>query len=297
MIQPVLSERVLIQQLLGTQNPDGGWSYRKGSSWIEPTAFAVLALQTQMAPGLKGALSGALARGVKWLLSTQKSSGGWAPNAAVDECTSVTSTATLALLRIAPKRLDKAVDWTAGQVYRNHLSLSFLLTRALHLPPTQAPGSVPWYPGTAGWVTPTALTALTLSRAARETNRPELHDLAGHCCAHLLSRRCSDNGWNHGGSPARSEDATSYPETTGLALLALRSASIELPDKAVALAKQFVAAPQSLEGLSWIQMALHSDTQPIPDPAIVPPPRTTRDAALRLIALSARSGRNVFLSA
>jgi hypothetical protein len=290
--------QALVRQLLVAQNPDGGWSYRKGSSWAEPTAFVLLALQKEEAAlDQSRAVASAVIRGVEWLLAEQKASGGWAPNAAVEECTSVTSVATLALLPFMPDSLDKALNWTAGQVYRDHLSLSYLLTRALHLPPTKAPGSVPWYPGTAGWVTPTSLTALTLLKAARERNRPDLRDLAFLCCSHLLSRRCTDNGWNHGGSNIRSEDAVSYPETTGLALLALRAASIDQPEAAVVLAKQFGAAPESLEGLSWIQLALQSDSYSIPDPATLPAPRTARDAALRLMALSARAGHNAFLTA
>lgn len=295
---PMAEAQALIQQLLAVQSPDGGWPYRKGSSWTEPTAFVVLALQSdQMVKPVNRPVLDAAKRGAEWLLAQQKISGGWAPNAAVSECTSVTSIATLALLPFAPTSLDKALQWTAGQVYRSHLSLSYLLAKALQLPPSQAPGSVPWYPGTAGWVIPTALTALALSKAARERNRPDLHAVALQCCSYLLSRRCADNGWNHGGSKTRSEDASSYPETTGLALLALRAASIAQPDSAVAVAKQFEAAPGSVEGLSWIQMALQSAAGSTSDPATLPIPRTTRDAALRLLALSAREGRNVFLSA
>jgi hypothetical protein len=163
------------------------------------------------------------------------------------------------------------------------------------MPPAHAPGSVAWYPGTAGWVTPTALSAIALIQGARLKNRPELQKLAAQSCAYLLSRRCLDNGWNHGGSATRSEDATSYPETTGLALLALRAAFVSLPPQSVLLARQFASKPESVEGLAWIQLALDSPGYPIPDPHPLPLPRTTRDCSLRLILLGAREGKNAFL--
>lgn len=280
----------LVQRLLATQNSDGGWSYLKGPSWTEPTALALLALQSE-----RDIQESPLGRGVSWLLSQQRPSGGWPPNPAVAECTSVTSLATLALLPSAPSALERAMTWTAGQVYRDHLSPSMILAKTLHLPLPHAPGSVPWFPGAAGWVMPTSLAILALSRCAREKNQPNLRTLALQSCSYLLTRRCIDNGWNHGGSKTRSEDATSYPETTGLALLALRAAGVPRPPASISLAKQFAQNPHSLEGLSWIQMALHSSSNAVPDPQCVPAARTNRDTALRLITLSTMQGSNILL--
>lgn len=291
------SEReALAGQLAHSQNEDGGWPYRHpGTSWTEPTAFSVLALQAadpSAAP---------VKRGLAWLLSKQSRQGGWSPKPQVTECTSVTSIAAFALLRCLPSGTESAsigrcVDWIANQVYSDGISLSLLLARALNLPPPHAPGSVPWYPGTAGWVIPTATTAITLARAAHQMNRPDLRAKAHQCCTYLLSRRCVDEGWNHGGSNVGSENAGSYPETTGLALLALRAAALEQPASALALAKRFADHPESVEGLSWIQMALSSPNQRIADPQTLPPTRTNRDIALRLLALSAAGGKNVLLA-
>ena len=220
----------LVQRLLTSQNSDGGWSYQKGTSWAEPTALSVLALQSIKDSSNQSSIQ----RGISWLISQQRSSGGWAPTAAVDECTSVTSLVTLAILRDALIALEKALDWTARQVYRNDLSLGLMLAKFFDLPPAHAPGSVPWYPGTAGWVMPTSFSVLALSRAARERDQPRLLALAQQSCSYLFGRRCIDNGWNHGGSKTRSEDASSYPETTGLALLALRAAEVVAPSPGVA---------------------------------------------------------------
>jgi hypothetical protein len=288
--------QTLVAKLIASQNSDGGWPYHQGISWSEPTALVMLALQSDQSPPVVSSRE----RALHWLLSQQKPSGGWSPNPNVAECTSATSVATLALLSQESHpsirdRLDSALAWTASQVYPDDLSLSLLLAKALHLPPSHAPGSVAWYPGTAGWVTPTALSTLALLRAARQRNRPDLRKLADQSCSYLLSRRCSDSGWNHGGSSTRSEDAISYPETTGLALLALRAASISLPPQSVALATRFAAQPGSIEGLSWLQLALESQDQYIPDPPQIPIPHTTRDCALRLALLQSREHGNVFL--
>jgi len=289
--------QALVARLLTSQNPDGGWPYSKGSSWTEPTGFGVLALQSERDSLAVSARN----RAVAWLQSQQKASGGWSPTPDVTECTSTTSVAALALLceekqnKAVFKNLDLALAWTASQVYPNNLSFSLLLARAFHVPPPHAPGSVAWYPGTAGWVTPTALATLALIRAAQQRNRPELRQFASATCSYLLSRRCLDQGWNHGGSSTRSEDANAYPETTGLALLALRSAMVKLPPESVALATRFTANPESIEGLSWIQLALESPGHIIADPERLPPPRTTRDCSLRLILLRSREDKNVFL--
>ncbi len=287
----------LVQWLLSSQNPDGGWPYVRGLSWVEPTGFSILALSLEQDPKAVSARH----RAVAWLLAQQKPSGGWAPNPSVSECTAVTSIATMALLtdnksrQVESRNVDNALRWAIEQVYPDDFSASLLFARVLHLPPPHAPGSVPWYPGTAGWVTPTSLSVLLMMRASQEKNRPELAGLAHQSCRYLLSRRCDDHGWNHGGSKTRSEDAISYPETTGLALLALRAASISQPQESVSLARRFAGNPESVEGLSWIQLALESFGQSISDPPRLPRQRTVRDSALRLITLNSRQGNNIFL--
>src|SRR4051812_20557511 len=135
--------------LVGLQNPDGGWSYSGGVSWTEPTVFALLALAAE---GPRN--SRALRRGAEWLRSRQRQDGGWPPEPSVDESTWVT-----ALPLLLPKELpvgdrDRAAGWVLSQsgretgwVYRLRM---FLLGAA---PATfNADHGWPWYPGAAAWV-------------------------------------------------------------------------------------------------------------------------------------------------
>src|SRR5450631_922739 len=77
--------------LLDTRNADGGWPSRRGRSWTEPTALALLALQGEQVPSKTRALTAA------WLANRQSADGGWPPCAEVPTSTWVTSLALLAL--------------------------------------------------------------------------------------------------------------------------------------------------------------------------------------------------------
>jgi hypothetical protein len=150
-------------------------------------------------------------------------------------------------------------------------------------------GGSPWFPGTAGWVTPTATSILALSRLDGANFAPQIEQGRRF----LLSRRCRDGGWNHGGSSFRSENATSYPETTGLALLALAGVSPGQLTTAVRLSEDFLKNPRSTEALSWLQMGLVAQGRKMENPQAPLPPRTVRDISLRLLALAALDGRTL----
>lgn len=281
------------QQLVAAQNADGGWSYqfteacaRGVCSWTEPTALALMACHAW------GLAPESYQRGLRRLAEDQRPDGGWAPNRTVDASTAVTSLALLALLPSKDHQAAaaKATHWTAGQVYTASFSPAFLLARLLNLPPAHAPGSVAWFPGTAGWVIPTAMSILALSQAAQVLHQPALSSLVSASQAYLLNRRCVDGGWNHGGTNTRSEEANSYPETTGIALLALSSLPAAQLADPLRFGQKLVRSPESLEGLSWLQLGLAANRQATPDPVTVRPPRTSRDAALRLLALAVRAG-------
>ncbi|HEY3938995.1 MAG TPA: hypothetical protein VGL97_16300 [Bryobacteraceae bacterium] len=139
------------------------------------------------------------------------------------------------------------------------------------------------------------MSILALSQSACLTGNRKLAALAGDGQAYLLSRRCCDGGWNHGGSKFRSENATSYPEMTGLALLALAGAPAPNLAPALRLAEAFLGHPESAEGRCWLQMGLLAHGRTIDMTAFPTCTYTTRDTSLRLLALAAANGKNRLL--
>jgi len=278
--------------LLNFRNADGGWPSRRGSSWTEPTALALLALQGEQVPSKTRALT------ANWLAKRQSADGGWTPCAEVPTSTWVTS---LALLALGQEKdysggYGLGTAWLSSHVYPEMNSVQSFLKATLGLSPSYAPGSSPWFPGTAGWVIPTAYAILALSCwSSRSRNRDHEQSMR-RAQAYLLSRRCVDGGWNHGGSPQRSESAPSYAETTGLALLALANHPSPSLAPTLNLAERLVDHPDSTEGLCWLVMGLsaHGRNRLI-NPQWKTQPRTTQEIALRLITNQTLRRRNPFL--
>src|SRR4051812_14447145 len=102
----------LQRRLLEAQNADGGWGYQDGSSWTEPTALALLALEAQQ---IKGSVS---ERARAWLHQKQRIDGGWPPGPSVNTSSWVTTLVLLALpeMDLASDDYQRAVDWTVGQI-------------------------------------------------------------------------------------------------------------------------------------------------------------------------------------
>lgn len=282
-----------LSSILASQGRDGGWGYRGGSSWTEPTVYALLAQQACRVTG------DAFMRGLEWLRRTQRPDGGWAPNPSVDQGTWVTA---LVLLLIAerPGTGDpgKAAQWLLNESGREssfiHRLRQWLLGASSE--EAQSYAGWPWYPGTAAWVTPTALTVLALEKVQRRSPAESIRERIEAGRQFLLSRRCADGGWNHGSTRALGYRAGSYPETTGLALLALHGLPDSRLSSSLATAEEGFRRCRSAEGLSWIRLGLlaHGRSGFQFPPGVMC--RTVVDAALWVLAEAAAQGNNVFLS-
>jgi hypothetical protein len=107
---------------------------------------------------------------------------------------------------------------------------------------------------------------------------------------------CADGGWNHGSTRALGYEAASYPETTGLALLALRGADSPKLAAALAAAERHLHATRSSNARSWLRLGLMAHGRPASSLGEEPPWRGILDAALCLLAEQAVDGGGSFWS-
>ena len=279
----------LIDRLLSMQNRDGGWPYVSGKSWTEPTALAILALQSARCP------IRSLERARSWLKMTQRRDGGWPPTLNIPQSTSVTSAAVLASLKTPgfEEQAHQGLIWILSQTGAHETLLTGILRALFNQPKIPSPlGGAPWYGGTAAWVAPTAMKILALSskltEASDESSRSELQKARQF----LLSRRLPDGGWNHGGAYAADEIVPSYPETTGLSLLALRGPGAHKLQSSLERAQSFFHNPGSLEAWAWLYMALTVHGLKPSSSQLHFQPWTSRDLALCILALTANQEEN-----
>jgi squalene cyclase len=273
------------------QNRDGGWAYSKGGSWIEPTAFVLLA---QTATQVERS---SFEAGVKFLRSTQRRDGGWSPQPDVAESTWVTALAALLPEEaLGADRMKRALGWLEDQTGRDSSwSYRFAVWRTGDDSPH--PDGWPWFPGASAWVTPTSLGILAFGHALRRRDNRALRRRVQSGREFLAQHVCADGGWNHGSNKALGRDGDSYPETTGVALTALAGVSKsaeaksvvggklqnQLIERGITAARRHLSECRTAEGIAWLKMGLAAHGAQ-PGPTIAATPRTTLDAALAALA-------------
>jgi len=267
------------------QNGDGGWAYSRGCSWTEPTVFVLLA-QAATAPDRDS-----FQRGKEFLRSIARGDGGWSPQPGVEESTWVT--ALVALLpeeAVNGQQRRQAIDWLKAKTGRES-GWRYKLQQRLNGNKDEFPDGWPWFPDTAAWVIPTSLGILAFERALRRSpaGQDELQERVQAGKKFLLNRMCADGGWNHGANKALGRDGDSYPETTGIALLALHAErSSPQIERARAAARKHLATCRTSEGIAWLRMGLAAHGEN-PVAAFEPIQRTNLDAALMALASAARN--------
>jgi hypothetical protein len=283
----------MIAELLERQQADGGWGYgANGVSWTEPTCFALLALFAQ---GLGD--SDSARRGAAWLRRLERSDGGFAPTVAVTESTWVTS-----LVLLLPESLaaiearPQAEEWLLRQTGRESDWINRVRRFMIggRTDDSQDFEGWPWFPGAAAWVMPTALTVLALERIAAGRDDGRVRSRLDQGRSFLLARRCRDGGWNHGSTRALGYESPSYPETTGVAMLALHGDQRLAATRTIDLAEQHLNRCRSAAGHSWLTLGLSAHGKKI-DRQHCPQSRDVCGQALAVLADAAADGGNVFL--
>jgi hypothetical protein len=276
------------------QNGDGGWAYSRGCSWTEPTVFALLA-QFAGTPDRES-----FQRGAKFLSSIARPDGGWSPQPGVEESTWVTALAVLLPEdAVSEQQRRNAIGWLRARSGRES-GWRYRLQQRLVGNKDEFPEGWPWFPGAAAWVIPTSLGILAFERALRRsTVEPgELQERIQAGRKFLLAHMCADGGWNHGSNRALGRDGDSYPETTGIALLALNGVagssqvSAQL-GRAKATARKHLASCRTAEGIAWLRMGLAAHGETVLPASDDPLRRTNMDEALMTLA---RAQRNPLLA-
>ncbi|MEO7653700.1 MAG: prenyltransferase/squalene oxidase repeat-containing protein, partial [Bryobacteraceae bacterium] len=265
-----LATQSRLEFLHATQNSDGGWGFfPRKQSWLEPTAYALLALHGE--PAAKPVAE----RGWKLIRSWQLPDGSWQACAAVRE--SHWTTALAVTLHAVHEAYDDAFQRGAAWLLQTKGFESSLTFRIAHmLRPNVVeldPGlkAWPWRPGTSSWIEPTAHSLVALKKAFGKVTAKDLGERVSLGERMILERRCTDGGWNYGNRKVLGTELPSYPETTGIALLGLAgNHSLDLGTQ-LALARRMMGETKSPLARAWLRLALRSHSIPLaetpPDPA------------------------------
>jgi hypothetical protein len=281
-----------VERLVKSQNRDGGWPYIRGVSWTEPTVYAILALHTV-------GEADAARRGLRWLAGIQRTDGGWPPQTGIDESTWVTAlVAWIPPDLLGEQQHRQAIRWVAGFTGEES-SLIYQVREWLlghtRQPELEFPGW-PWVPRTAAWVSPTAVAMLALQKECARHPDAALQRRIDEGRQFLLVHMCREGGWNHGSVRALGYESRPYPETTGMALAAMRGVRSPKLDSALVLARSFLDDCRSADACNWLRLGLLAHGQ-LPD-GYRPPdglvPRTLVETSLDLLATAAIEKRANF---
>ena len=281
-----------IQLIVTKQNRDGGWPYVRGTSWTEPTVYAILALLAS------GELDPAR-RGFDWLRASQLPDGGWPPQTGCDESTWVTALVAL----LPPGQLGtavhaRAIDWlldTDGEESSAMYRLRRWLLGAPLLPDTEFPGW-PWIPGSAAWVGPTSLAILALEREMARRPSVAIRRRVDQGRRFLFGRMCQGGGWNHGSARALGYESPPYPETTGMALAALRGVRCRETELSLNVAARFLGECRSADALNWLRIGLmaHGRLSDGYCPTAPLACRTLPETSLDMLVAGTQKGKDFF---
>ncbi|MCW5977309.1 MAG: hypothetical protein KIT09_04495 [Bryobacteraceae bacterium] len=253
--------------LLNAQHADGGWGYAPGGPpWVEPTAYAILALH-----GKSGGTDAA-DRGWQRLRSWQQADGSWPPAPGVQRAHWTTALCVTAhcVRREYGEGFLAGVNWLLGNKGAEGTFWKRVMYRALPTLFGHDPSIVgwPWLPGTGSWVEPTCHALIALRKADDYLSLPaglraRLRERVAMGEQMLLGRRAADGGWNYGNRLVLGHALPSYPELTAIASLAMRGAAGFQPPPLGTGASG--ARMTSRLARAWTAICLQAYGQPAPE--------------------------------
>jgi hypothetical protein len=154
----------------------------------------------------------------------------------------------------------------------------------------------PWFPGAAAWVGPTSVAIMALEKEHRRKPLIGIRERVDGGRKFLLLRACNEGGWNHGSVRALGYESKPYPETTGMALAALRGVRAPQVARSVAVARQFLVECRSADAQNWLRLGLVAQGE-LPPGYCRPQDlsfRTIPETSLDLLLTDAVSGHSLF---
>ena len=240
-------QRVCHPLLASAQNQDGGWGFHPASeSRVEPASWALLGLLNSHSFQGKEEM---IARGLRFIRSTQLPDGSWPSTPGEKAGSWVTSLACWALSfdGSAADPAAAGLNWLCNDWPRDSSRWSRLLRRLSpgreRLPHNDSYRGWGWTTRTSSWVEPTsfALIALRSAAAGRLPNRAQRRRLLAEALLH--DRMCRGGGWNCGNSMIYGVPGEPLVIPTVWALLAL----VEYPQRT-----------ENVQSLNWLESGLEN---------------------------------------
>jgi hypothetical protein len=188
--------------LIATQNPDGGWGYRRGAqSSVEATSWVLVALrQCPKSDHLEQAAT----CGIRWLERAQLRNGSWPALVVQQRGCWATALACVALRTqdADTEKVSRGLEWLCN-TWPAEGGFWWRLRRRLwsRNDTVRQDSSLrgwSWTPGTASWVEPTACSLIALRNIPRELHPPGAVERRRLGERMLYDRMCPGGGWNSG---------------------------------------------------------------------------------------------------
>jgi hypothetical protein len=261
--------------LRDTQNPDGGWGFRPGtSSRVEATCWALLALWEPSEQSSEDRVRVHRAR--DFLQTTQLDDGSWPAAPGEETGCWVTSLCCLALNAIDDKTQSSTIesglrwicdDWPSDSTTWNRF-VARLSSHGDVAPMNTSYRGWGWTPGTSSWVEPTSFALLALERGESQEIAGKAKRRRSLATALLFDRMCPGGGWNAGNPVVYGAAGEPGVVPTVWSLLALRNAPVRNEiTQSIDWLKRAAANMHSPGSLALTQICLRTYGQSQPEMA------------------------------